>query len=125
MEEFDPVLLCPDCEVVRTEHSRHCSICNRCVERFDHHCPWVNNCVGTQNQGMFVIFLVLMELLLLSTAVVVLLNMECHKNADLSRNQYNFFIPMLLPRHAYDKVFIAPIVYFCAGISAFFALPVT
>ena len=47
LQEFDPVMLCPDCEVVRTEYSRHCSICNKCVERFDHHCPWINNCVGT------------------------------------------------------------------------------
>jgi palmitoyltransferase len=46
MKVFDPVLLCPDCETVRTDRSRHCSICNKCVERFDHHCPWINNCVG-------------------------------------------------------------------------------
>ena len=27
MKSFDPVLLCADCEVVRTDRSRHCSIC--------------------------------------------------------------------------------------------------
>lgn len=43
---IDSTQLCPDCETVRTSRSRHCSVCQHCVERFDHHCPWINNCVG-------------------------------------------------------------------------------
>jgi hypothetical protein len=53
IEKFDPNHLCPECEVIRTERSRHCNICNKCVERFDHHCPWINNCVGAKNHGFF------------------------------------------------------------------------
>jgi len=49
--------LCPDCETVRTSRSRHCAICDRCVERFDHHCPWINNCVGIGNHAYFYLFL--------------------------------------------------------------------
>lgn len=86
LEEFDPVDLCPDCEVIRTEKSRHCSVCNRCVERFDHHCPWINNCVGTNNHGAFVSFLISMESLLLITIAVLFLNMDCHKNMDIPRS---------------------------------------
>ena len=57
LRHVHPSEMCPDCEVLRTPRSRHCAICNRCVERFDHHCPWINNCVGTGNHNSFLIFL--------------------------------------------------------------------
>lgn len=55
--KFNPTELCPDCLIIRTPRSRHCAICNVCVERFDHHCPWINNCVGVNNHGPFLVFL--------------------------------------------------------------------
>ena len=123
LKEFDPVLLCPDCEVVRTDRSRHCSICNKCVERFDHHCPWINGCVGTANHGVFVIFILAMEALLISTTVVLLMNYDCHNNKD--KPGFDFYMPRVLPDEFYLYEVTVSVIYTCAGVCGLFMLPLT
>ena len=59
LEEFESTELCPECEVIILPRSRHCNVCNKCVDRFDHHCPWLNTCVGRRNHAFFIIFVTL------------------------------------------------------------------
>ena len=51
--------VCPDCVLLRSARCHHCHFCNRCVHKFDHHCPWVANCIGRRNLWLFYLFLAL------------------------------------------------------------------
>ena len=42
----------------------HCDICGVCIKQYDHHCTWINNCVGKRNLARFIFFLVFIILTL-------------------------------------------------------------
>lgn len=45
--------------------AKHCQTCKHCVRRFDHHCPWIENCVGERNHRWFIVYLLVQLLALL------------------------------------------------------------
>lgn len=49
-------------------------ICDKCVLRYDHHCPWLKNCIGIKNHRSFLIYLVLLNL---SAGLVLIACLYC------------------------------------------------
>ena len=49
---------CPKCLIKMDFRTKHCVICEKCVDDFDHHCFWVGNCIGKKNFSLFFDFLV-------------------------------------------------------------------
>jgi hypothetical protein len=77
---------CGLCAVHMPPGAEHCDDCNVCVAGWDHHCPWVGQCVGSGNSTAFYMFLgalgVLMTQLLYLTVVDAFLTSHGARGAN-------------------------------------------
>ena len=48
---------CKKCGLPKPERCHHCSLCNKCHLRMDHHCPAVGVCIALNNTQSFIIML--------------------------------------------------------------------
>ncbi|UJR13858.1 hypothetical protein I4U23_000867 [Adineta vaga] len=48
---------CNICKGFKAPRAHHCKTCQRCILKFDHHCPWINTCLGYKNHANFCWFL--------------------------------------------------------------------
>lgn len=49
--------VCHTCKYWKPDRCHHCSSCERCILKMDHHCPWFAECIGFENQKFFIQFL--------------------------------------------------------------------
>ncbi|XP_033636926.1 probable palmitoyltransferase ZDHHC21 [Asterias rubens] len=95
---------CQRCLIQRPLKSHHCRKCQRCVRRMDHHCFWINNCVGEDNQWIFLLLVFYALLLSLYTLVLDTLHfyyfptcMSCDSLSFLFRHQrYLMYLSCIL-----------------------------
>lgn len=55
---YHEIKICRTCKIRRPPRSKHCKYCGYCVGRYDHHCGWVNTCIGERNLKYFILFLI-------------------------------------------------------------------
>ncbi|KAK1350747.1 hypothetical protein LUQ84_3411 [Hamiltosporidium tvaerminnensis] len=48
-------MFCIECNIFKNRSISHCNVCDRCVMERDHHCPWIDNCIGAANFKYFII----------------------------------------------------------------------
>lgn len=53
---------CRTCDIYRPPRAIHCGYCDCCIERLDHHCPWLGTCIGKRNYKYFMVFIWLVAL---------------------------------------------------------------
>ena len=78
---------CYECFVEKSKNIKHCIICHKCYENFDHHCYWINKCVARNNYCLFLFFLIFTFLYLLFVLLIGILGI-IHL---IGRNDENVF----------------------------------
>ncbi|XP_025064078.1 probable palmitoyltransferase ZDHHC4 isoform X1 [Alligator sinensis] len=102
---FRKGVMCCTCHMEKPARSKHCSVCNCCVHRFDHHCVWVNNCIGAFNMRYFLIYLFTLtamaaDIAIITVAfliqVVLLSNLMYGSYVDEQGQEHEVEIPFLI-----------------------------
>ena len=76
--------MCPYCMADQGKFSKHCFLCHKCIEIFDHHCHWINNCVGHLNKPYFIGFIIslLITLCIDSSICIYILVMQSNSHGN-------------------------------------------
>ena len=119
---------CPYCRTKMTKKIKHCHVCKKCVKGFDHHCNWIDNCVGENNRVRFLIFVfITMGNLMfnLMIGIIDLKNGTELNNFDMNNGVINNIEATMDMRWILDYTINDLISIMILIVSAFFSIPVS
>ena len=62
--------LCPLCKIIKKSGTKHCIICNKCIENWDHHCYWLNICINKETYNLFLSFVIILFLVIVFNIII-------------------------------------------------------
>ena len=92
----------------KPQRAHHCSECGFCIYKMDHHCPWVNNCVGNRNMKYFLQFVLY---IMLSSATLSIFMVLSFYNLLVSKDT-----KQIMRGAWYPYCFIGSIIAFVEGL---------
>eukprot|EP00441_Pelagodinium_beii_P035400 CAMPEP_0197637576 /NCGR_PEP_ID=MMETSP1338-20131121/12757_1 /TAXON_ID=43686 ORGANISM="Pelagodinium beii, Strain RCC1491" /NCGR_SAMPLE_ID=MMETSP1338 /ASSEMBLY_ACC=CAM_ASM_000754 /LENGTH=279 /DNA_ID=CAMNT_0043210013 /DNA_START=141 /DNA_END=980 /DNA_ORIENTATION=+ len=93
----EDTLYCRYCESSVQLDSKHCWDCNKCVANFDHHCPWLNTCIGARNYGGFYVTIwSMLAVMGITTAAAILILIRSLTTEDYDTKWVVFGIDVII-----------------------------
>ncbi|KAK3136427.1 hypothetical protein QOZ80_5BG0434120 [Eleusine coracana subsp. coracana] len=115
---------CPVCDCEVKMRSKHCKTCERCVDGFDHHCRWLNNCIGRRNYATFILlmFFVLLMLVIEGGAAIAIF-VRCFVDSKGVKTEMEHRLHIRLPKGvhaALSMFFVVFTLYSTAALGQLF-----
>lgn len=98
---------CQHCNVTRCMRSQHCSICNKCVIKYELHSHWFNLCIGSVNCLPYTIVLLWINLYFVVSLILMTIQIFFDQNDyDFKGKEFRFHLWFAVLVYCQFKIFL-------------------
>lgn len=120
---------CQTCMIYRPLGCSHCKICDVCIERYDHHCPWVGNCIGRNNYKIFYFYVLSFNIFCVCNVILCMLCGTIIQKCINDKNIFDYDCDDIVKYNRHNKLKgititkeVIAFVFMCINLFAFFFL---